>query len=90
MQPGLAAHHRPPWKAGVLHQHHEGPAGGPDRRLGLQEPQADAASHRVGRGEDVDQLDVHLHVQLPQGEGGGGRSSARHNADTADVFIRVN
>lgn len=67
MQPGISAHYRPPWQVGVLHQHNEGPAGGPDRRFGFQEPQADAAPDWVCCGEDADELDVHLHVQLPQG-----------------------
>lgn len=77
MQPGVTAHHRPPWQTGVLHQHNERSAGGPDRRFGFKEPQTDAAPHRVRRGENADQLDVHLYVQLPQGEDGNVGGSAK-------------
>lgn len=70
MQPGIPADDRPPWEVGILHQHNERPAGGPDWRVGFQEPQTDVASDWVCSGEDADKLDVYLHVQLPQGEDG--------------------
>lgn len=68
MQPGISAHHSPPWQTRVLHQHNERSAGGPDWCFSFKEPQTDAAPHRVCCGKNADQLDVHLHVQLPQGE----------------------
>lgn len=54
MQSGISSDYCPPWKVGVLHQYHERPAGGPDRRVGFQEPQTDAAPDRVRCGEDAD------------------------------------
>lgn len=68
VQPGIPADHRAAWQAGVLHKHHEGAASGPHRRLGGQEPQAHVEAHGVCGGKDAHQLDVHLHVWLPEGE----------------------
>lgn len=68
VQPGLAAHHCAARQAGILHKHHEGAAGRPHRCLGCQEPQAHVAAHRVRGREDAYQLDVHLHVWLPEGK----------------------
>lgn len=67
MRPGVSANgHAPQWPA-VPDGGDGGSAEGLDAAEQQHSAQTSAATHRVHRGETVDQLDVHLSLRLPQG-----------------------